>query len=226
MTLGGMAIAVGELVDDAVIDVENVLRRLRQNALLDLTLRKPALEVVLAASREIRSSIVFATLVVVVVFSPLFVLSGVEGRLLMPLGVAYVVALGASLLVAVTVTPVLCSYLLPNEAERVDHEPRFASWLKRQYGPTLDHALSHPGFVTAMSVALLVGALVALGFAGRAFLPDFREGTLTIFAVTAPGTALQESDAMGRRIEQIVLKHPEVLSVARRTGRAELDEHA
>ncbi len=226
MTLGGMAIAVGELVDDAVIDVENVLRRLRQNALREPALRMPTLEVVLAASREIRSSIVFATLVVVLVFSPLFVLSGVEGRLLMPLGLSYIVALGASLLVAVTVTPVLCSFLLPREAERADHEPRFARWLKRRYAPFLERALQHPGRVAAVAIALLIASLVGLSFSGRAFLPEFREGTLTVAAVTLPGTSLKESDALGRRIEQVLLKQPEVVSVARRTGRAELDEHA
>jgi CzcA family heavy metal efflux pump len=226
MTLGGMAIAVGELVDDAVIDVENVLRRLRQNALLEPNAQRPVLEVVLTASREIRSSIVYATLVVVLVFAPLFVLSGVEGRLLRPLGVAYVVALAASLLVAVTVTPVLCSYLLPQQAARKHEEPRIARWLKERYAAALAPALSHPGAVAAICISLLVGAVVALVFAGRAFLPEFREGTLTVAAVTLPGTSLSESDAMGRRLEQILLAQPEVVSVARRTGRAELDEHA
>jgi CzcA family heavy metal efflux pump len=227
MTLGGMAIAVGELVDDAVIDVENVLRRLRLNAALPPESRSSPLTVVLAASREIRSSIVFATLVVVLVFLPLFFLSGVEGRLLAPLGLAYVVALAASLAVAVTVTPVLCSFLLPgSKAVAVAHEPRFATWLKRRYAPLLEGALTHWRTVAAVSFALLVTAAAGLAFAGRSFLPEFREGTLTIAAVTLPGTALPESDAMGRRIEEILLRHPEVVSVARRTGRAELDEHA
>src|SRR5688572_18384564 len=227
MTLGGMAIAVGELVDGAVIDVENVVRRLRQNALLPLPEQRPALAVVLAASREIRSSIVFATLVVVVVFLPLFFLSGVEGRLLSPLGLAYVVSLGASLLVAVTVTPVLCSWLLPrSKAVSTAHEPRFAGWLKRRYAPLLDGAVRRSALVGAVSFALLATAIVALALAGRGFLPEFKEGTLTIAAVTLPGTSLAESDVMGRRIEQILLRHPEVVSVARRTGRAELDEHA
>jgi Cu/Ag efflux pump CusA len=201
MTLGGMAIAVGELVDDAVIDVENVVRRLRQNARRPAPERQPALSIVLAASREIRGSIVFATLVVVVVFMPLFFLSGVEGRLLAPLGVAYIVSLAASLLVAVTVTPVLCSWLLPRSIRRT-------------------------GLVVAFAFALLATAIVALAWAGRGFLPEFREGTLTVAAVTLPGTSLAESDSMGRRIEEILLRHPEVVSVARRTGRAELDEHA
>ncbi len=227
MTLGGLAIAVGELVDDAVIDVENIVRRLRQNALQPIDNRLPVLRIVLAASREIRSSIVFATLVVVLVFLPLFFLSGVEGRLLRPLGVAYVVSLAASLAVAVTVTPVLCSYLLPgSKAVSKTHEPRLGAWLKRKYAPMLDGAIRHWRLVAAISFALLVTAGVALGFAGRSFLPEFREGTLTIAAVTLPGTSLAESDAMGRRIEQLLLRHPEVVSVARRTGRAEMDEHA
>ena len=227
MTLGGMAIAVGELVDDAVIDVENVVRRLRQNALLPPDAKRPALEVVLAASREIRSSIVFATLVVVLVFSPLFFLSGVEGRLLQPLGVAYVVSLAASLFVAVTVTPVLCSFLLPrSKAISNAHEPRFAVWLKQRYEPLLERAIRGWRVVVALSFALLATATVALALSGRSFLPEFREGTLTIAAVTLPGTSLAESDAMGRRVEQLLLQHPEVISVARRTGRAEMDEHA
>lgn len=227
MTLGGMAIAVGELVDDAVIDVENVVRRLRQNALAPEPERRSALAVVLSASREIRSSIVFATLVVVLVFLPLFFLSGVEGRLLAPLGVAYVVSLVASLLVAVTVTPVLCSFWLPGSAAVTKaHEPRFAAWLKRRYAPMLDAAIARWRLVAAVSFALLATAALALGTAGRSFLPEFQEGTLTINAMTVPGTSLAESDAMGRRLEQILLRHPEVVSVARRTGRAELDEHA
>jgi CzcA family heavy metal efflux pump len=227
MTLGGMAIAVGELVDDAVIDVENVLRRLRQNAALPTSERRPALQVVLAASREIRSSIVFATLVVVLVFLPLFFLSGVEGRLLAPLGIAYVVSLTASLFVAVTVTPVLCSFLLPgSKAVSRVHEPRLAAWLRRQYVPMLKQVIRRWKLVAATSFALLGIAGIALAFAGRSFLPEFREGTLTIAAVTLPGTSLEESDAMGRRVEQLLLRHPEVVSVARRTGRGEMDEHA
>ena len=227
MTLGGMAIAVGELVDDAVIDVENVVRRLRLNALLAETQRLPALQVVLSASREIRSSIVFATLVVVLVFLPLFFLSGVEGRLLAPLGIAYVVSLTASLFVAVTVTPVLCSFLLPgSKAVTKAHEPRFAQWLKQRYAPLLSGAMRRWRLVAAVAFGLLAVAGVALALAGRSFLPEFREGTLVVAAVTLPGTSLAESDAMGRRIEEILLSHPEVVTVARRTGRAEMDEHA
>ncbi|MSQ83446.1 MAG: efflux RND transporter permease subunit [Myxococcales bacterium] len=227
MTLGGMAIAVGELVDDAIIDVENVVRRLRQNTALPVQEQRPALVVVLVASREIRSSIVFATLVVGLVFSPLLVLTGVEGRLLQPLGIAYVVSLAASLVVALTVTPVLCSLLLPSsKTVRSNHEPRLATWLKRLYRPVLRLAMRRWWLLTGLAVMALVAAVVALLATGRAFLPEFREGTLTIAAVTLPGTALPESDAIGRRIEKILLQHPEVVSVARRTGRAELDEHA
>ncbi len=226
MTLGGMAIAVGELVDDAVIDVENVVRRLRANAALDPSQQKPSLGVVLEASREIRSSIVFATLVVVIVFSPLFFLSGVEGRLLAPLGMAYVVSLLASLAVAVTVTPVLCSWLLPGSKALVRDEPRFVHWLKRAYEPLLDASLRRPLTLILGASILLFAAAGGLWGSGRAFLPEFREGTLTIAAVTLPGTSLAESDAMGKRLEQILLRHPEVTSVARRTGRAEMDEHA
>jgi CzcA family heavy metal efflux pump len=227
MTLGGMAIAVGELVDDAVIDVENVLRRLREHAKLPPEDRPPPMKVVLEASREIRSSIVFATLVVGVVFFPLFSLSGVEGRLLTPLGLAYVVSLAASLLVAITVTPVLCSLFLPgSKAVSRAHEPRLGLLLKRTYRPLLELALRYWHIVALTSLALLIAAAFYLFSAGRAFLPEFREGTLTISAVTLPGTSLAESDAMGRRVETILLSHPEVASVARRTGRAELDEHA
>jgi CzcA family heavy metal efflux pump len=227
MTLGGMAIAVGELVDDAVIDVENVVRRLRQNAARPTEERRSALLVVLEASREIRSSIVFATLIVVLVFSPLFFLSGVEGRLLQPLGIAYVVALVSSLIVAVTVTPVMCSLLLPrSRAVAKVHQPLLAFWLERIYRPLLELSLRGWAVVAAISFALLVVAGIALGNAGRSFLPEFREGTLTVSAVTLPGTSLAESDAMGRRIEEILMRHEEVVSVARRTGRAELDEHA
>jgi len=227
MTLGGMAIAVGELVDDAVIDVENVVRRLRENAGRPPQERRSALAVVLAASTEIRSSIVFATCVVVLVFSPLLLLTGVEGRLLQPLGIAYVVALVASLAVAVTVTPALCSLVLPGaRAVARAHEPRVAVWLKWLYAPLLGLAVRRWRLLLLLSAMMLFAAGGALARAGRSFLPEFREGTLTVAAVTLPGTSLAESDAMGRRIEMILLEQPEVVSVARRTGRAELDEHA
>ncbi|MEY4325875.1 MAG: hypothetical protein RIS24_2046 [Verrucomicrobiota bacterium] len=227
MTLGGMAIAIGALVDDAVIDVENVFRRLRANHHLPAEKRRPTLQVVFDASVEIRSSIVFATLIIALVFIPIFFLGGVEGRLLQPLGVAYLVALSASLVVAVTVTPVLCYFLLPqSKGVLAEHEPQFVQWLKGRYAPILQSALTHPWRFTLPSVLALALALLATTRMGRAFLPEFNEGSLTISAVTLPGTSLGESDGLGRVVEQTLLSFPEVVSVARRTGRAELDEHA
>lgn len=227
MTLGGMAIAIGALVDDAVIDVENVFRRLRENHHKPEDKRRPILQVVFDASVEIRSSIVFATLIIALVFLPIFFLAGVEGRLLQPLGVAYLVALAASLVVAVTVTPVLCYFLLPkSKGVQAAHEPKFVQWLKARYAPILQAALTHPLRFTLPAVAVLALALLATTRMGRAFLPEFNEGSLTISAVTLPGTSLGESDGLGRVVEQTLLSFPEVVSVARRTGRAELDEHA
>jgi CzcA family heavy metal efflux pump len=226
MTLGGLAIAIGALVDDAIIDVENVFRRLRENARLPEERRRPALDVVFEASVEVRASIVFATLVIVLVFVPLFFLEGVEGRLLRPLGVAYVVGLIASLGVAVTVTPVLCLLLLPKApAVRSGHEPRGVAALKRGYGGLLARALEWPWIVAGGAAALLVAALLAVPRLGLAFLPEFNEGALTIAVVTLPGTSLAESDGLGRVVERTLLAHPEVVSTSRRTGRAELDEH-
>ena len=227
MTLGGMAIAVGALVDDAIIDVENVFRRLREEGGRPPGQRRPALEVVYRASVEIRSSIVFATLIIVLVFLPVFVLPGVEGRLLRPLGTAYVVALGASLLVAVTVTPVLCLLLLPGtRVVREAREPRVVAWLRARYRRLLEPVVDRPALVGLPALLALLLALAGAARLGRAFLPEFNEGALTISAVTLPGTALAESDALGRIVERTILAQPEVVSVARRTGRAELDEHA
>jgi CzcA family heavy metal efflux pump len=227
MTLGGMAIAIGALVDDAVIDVENVFRRLRQNAQLPPEQQRATLQVVLNASVEIRSSIVFATLIIALVFLPLFFLSGVEGRLLKPLGISYLVALMASLLVAVTVTPALCSLLLPrSRAVMRETETWFVRGLKAVYGRLLQPVLNHPWLVTAPAFLLLLLALAAAQFMGRSFLPDFNEGSLTLSAVTLPGTSLEEADRLGQIIEETLLTHPEVVSVARRQGRADLDEHA
>ncbi len=226
MSLGGLAIAIGELVDDAIIDVENVMRRLRENAVLPEPEKLPSLEVIYRASSEIRSSVVFATVIVVLVFLPLFALGSVEGRLLSPLAFAYVVSLTASLAVALTVTPALCSFLLPNAASIVKgHEPWLVSRLKRLYRPLLRWSIDHPVWVVLPSILLIAGAAVVLSRAGRAFLPEFNEGTLTISAVTLPGTSLADSDNLGRGLERILLGIPEVVSTARRTGRAELDEH-
>ena len=226
MSLGGLAIAIGELVDDAIIDVENVMRRLRENAQKPEAERLPALEVIYRASSEIRSSVVFATVIVVLVFLPLFALSSVEGRLLTPLAFAYIVSLTASLAVALTVTPALCSFLLPDARSILKgHEPWLVTQLKRMYRPALNWSLDHPISVVIPSILLIIAAGVALSRTGRAFLPEFNEGTLTISAVTLPGTSLTDSDNLGRGLERILLGIPEVVSTARRTGRAELDEH-
>ena len=226
MTLGGMAIAVGALVDDAIVDVENVVKRLRENAALPASARRPVLEVVYRASREIRASIVYATLIVMLVFVPLFFLAGVEGRLLRPLGLAYLIALGASLVVALTVTPALCLYLLPGERGiRQGREPALAAALRRGYGRLLPGVLRQPELVLAAAGLLFAVSLATVPRMGRAFLPAFNEGALVISAVTLPGTSLEESDALGSAIERLLLDVPEVAATARRTGRAELDEH-
>jgi CzcA family heavy metal efflux pump len=226
MTLGGMAIAVGAIVDDAIIDVENVFRRLRENVLRPEGERLSVLEVVYRGSSEIRGSIVFATLVIGLVFVPLFFLHGVEGRLLRPLGFAYLVALFASLVVALTVTPVLCALLLPkSRAVRSGHEPRWITWLKSVYERQLVWCLGYGRSILAGAAVLLLGAIASFFWMGRAFLPEFNEGTLTISAVTLPGTSLEESDKLGAAVERLLLEIPEVTATARRTGRAELDEH-
>jgi CzcA family heavy metal efflux pump len=227
MTLGGMAIAIGALVDDAIIDVENTFRRLKENRHLPETERRSALSVVYDATREVRGPIVHATLVITVVFLPLFFLSGVEGRMLRPLGLSYIVSILASLLVALTVTPVLCYYFLPEAPVMARGKD---SWLvgilKRGYRPVLDSVLTRPRGVTGMAALGVAVTLVAFPFLGRGFLPEFQEGTFTVTAVTLPGTGLTESDQLGDRVEEIMLSHPAVISTARRTGRAELDEHA
>jgi copper/silver efflux system protein len=227
MTLGGMAIAIGALVDDAVIDVENVFRRLRGNRHLPQGAQRPPLEVVFTASKEIRASIVTATLIICIVFVPLFFLSGIEGRMLRPLGVAYIVAILASLVVALTVTPALAAYLLPSARTlETEEESWIVRTLKALYARTLDPVLRNPVPVMAGAAALVLAALLVAPTLGRSFLPEFQEGTLVISAITVPGTSLAESDALGRRMEQILLAHPAVEETARRTGRAELDEHA
>jgi len=226
MTLGGLTIAIGALVDDAIIDVENVVRRLRENATRPAGERRPAPEVIFEASREVRGSIVFATVIVMMVFAPVFFLTGVEGRLLFPLGFAYLVAIGASLVVALTVTPALCALLLPTLGTTPHGDGLVVRWLKRGYDRALSWTLRHARITVGLALLLAAGAGALLPFLGRSFLPEFNEGALTINAVTLPGTSLAESDARGRRVEQILLGFPEVVSTARRTGRAELDEHA
>ena len=226
MTLGGLAIAIGALVDDAIIDVENVVRRLRENAALPPEERRAAAVVVCDATVEIRTSIVFATVIIVLVFLPIFGLSGVEGRLLTPLAYAYIVALLASLGVAIVVTPALCFAFLPGAATVVrGHEGWLARTLKARFAGGLPYALDRPVVVITISLVLLVTAGLAMTRFGTAFLPEFQEGSLTITANTLPGTSLAKSDEIGRRVEQILLAQPEVVATARRTGRAELDEH-
>ncbi len=227
MTLGGLAIAIGAVVDDAVIDVENVVRRLRENAGRAEGARRPARDVVLDATVEIRGSIVFATVVIVLVFLPLFALSGVEGRLLAPLALAYVAALAASLAVAMVVTPALASVWLPGAAsiER-GHDGWVAARVKAAYARLLPAALGRPTLVLAASLVLLVVAVASMSRMGRAFLPEFHEGTLTVTVTTLPGTSLDKANEIGRRAEQILLAEPGVTATARRTGRAEADEHA
>jgi CzcA family heavy metal efflux pump len=226
MTLGGMTIAIGALVDDAIIDVENVFRRLRENAFRPETERRPTDEVIYEASREVRGSIVFATLIVMLVFIPIFFLSGVEGRLLRPLGFAYLVAIGASLVVALTLTPALCSFALRRISDRAHGDSFVVRRLKRAYEPALRFVIRRPGAVGIAAAALLAATIALVPFLGRTFLPDFNEGALTVSAITAPGTSLEQSDKLGRRVEEVLRSFPEVVSTARRTGRAELDEHA
>jgi CzcA family heavy metal efflux pump len=224
MTLGGLAIALGALVDDAIIVVENAARRLRGRADTD---HRSVREIVFASTREVQGSIVFATLIIGLVFVPLFFLADLEGLLMRPLGFAYVVALGASLLVALTVTPVLCSLALPGaRSVRLGTETRLVLFLKRHYRRLIGQVLPAWRSVAVASAALLLAALVALAAAGRAFLPEFNEGSLTLEVVTLPGTPLEDSDRLGRWVEEILLAHPEVTATARRTGRAELDPHA
>jgi CzcA family heavy metal efflux pump len=214
-------------VDDAIIVVENIVRRLRQRRELPETERPATLAIVYRATREIQGSIVFATLIIMLVFLPLFFLSGVEGRLLAPLGFAYVISLAASLLVAITITPVLGSMLLPrSRVVREGREGPLARALKALYRPVLGATVRRWWLVSAVSAAGLAVAVVYLASAGRSFLPDFNEGSLTVSAVTIPGTALAESDGLGRMVEEILLSHPEVVATARRTGRAEQDPHA
>ena len=224
MTLGGLAVAIGELVDDAIVDVENVFRRLKENQTSKNPL--PTLQIVYNASSEVRNSIVFATIIVVLVFLPLFYLSGIEGRLFIPLGVAYIVSLLASLVVSLTVTPVLCSLLLTGSKLADHNEGRLVRFLKKWDERLLTKSLNHPKFVFSVAISLLIGSLALVPFMGREFLPTFNEGTATIGVLAQPGISLDESNALGTRVEELLLSVSEVKSVARRTGRAELDEHA
>ncbi len=226
MTLGGMAIAIGALVDDAIIDVENVLRRLRENAKLPESKRKNAASVIYAASVEVRGSIVLATFIILLVFAPLFFLSGVEGRLLQPLGVAFTVSLAASLLTALTLTPALCSLLLPqSRIVQKAGEPPLVHFLQRLYARPLEWALSHPWLVTVPSAALLALATWMAATMGRGFLPEFNEGALVVEVASAPGTSIAQGDELAHLVEQALMEEPEIVAIGRRTGRAEEDEH-
>lgn len=225
MTLGGMTIAIGALVDDAIIGVENVLRRLRQDRERPASSRRDAMEVIYTASSEVRKPILFATVIIVLVFLPLFVLHGMEGRLLRPLGFSYVVALLASLVVSLTITPVLCYFLLKGDRQLERPEPWLLRTLKRRYRSDLERVLARPRAVYVFSGLLLAGALATTPFLGRSFLPPFNEGSLTVSVVSLPGITLAESDALGRQVEEALLGFPEVVSTSRRTGRAEKDEH-
>jgi CzcA family heavy metal efflux pump len=224
MTLGGLAVAIGELVDDAIVDVENVFRRLKENQKLERPL--PTLQVVYNASSEVRNSIVFATIIVVLVFLPLFFMSGIEGKLFIPLGLAYIISLIASLFVSLTITPVLCSFFLTKDKLIEHQDGALVRWLKHWDEKLLNVSLNHPNTVLVGSVALLISSLALIPLMGRDFLPKFNEGTATISVLAQPGISLPYSDKLGRDIENLILSVPEVKSVARRTGRAELDEHA
>ncbi|HET9568262.1 MAG TPA: efflux RND transporter permease subunit, partial [Vicinamibacterales bacterium] len=226
MTLGGMAIAIGALVDDAIIDVENVVRRLRENYARPESERLPSAVVVREATLEIRTSIVFATVIIVLVFLPVFGLVGVEGRLLSPLAFAYIVALLASLVVAIVVTPALCFAFLPNAASiQRGHDGWLARVLKGAFARLLPPVLDHPVPVLSAALLLLAVSVLALTRTGTSFLPDFHEGSLTVQANTLPGTSLAKSNEIGTRVERILMAQPEVIATARRTGRAEYDEH-
>ena len=227
MSLGGMAIAIGSLVDDAIVDVENVWKRLRENRMLPEGERRGVLEVVFDASKEVRMPILNSTLIIVASFVPLFFLSGMEGRMLVPLGIAFIVALFASTVVALTLTPVLCSYLLGgNKKDGLPKEAFVALWMKKHYQRALLWALDHKAIVLGGTVAVFVAALACFFTLGRSFLPSFNEGSLTINITSMPGVSLEESDKLGRRAEELLLSVPEIQTVARKTGRAELDEHS
>lgn len=227
MSIGGMAIAIGSLVDDAIVDVENVFKHLRQNRKLPESERLPVLEVVFNASREVRLPILNSTFIIVVSFVPLFFLTGMEGRMLRPLGIAFITALFASTLVALTLTPVLCSFLLGSDkSDKAGKEPALVRWLQKIYNVALEWVLSHKKLTLGSVAALFAVALALFCSFGSSFLPAFNEGSFTINVSTLPGVSLEESDNVGRRAEMLLLSVPEIKTVARKTGRAELDEHA
>src|SRR5262249_33705152 len=225
MTLGGLAIAIGELVDDAIVDVENVFRRLRENR--QLPEPRPVMRVIFEASSEVRNSIVFATIIVMLVFLPLFALSGIEGKIFSPLGVAYITSILASLVVSLTVTPALCLYLLPS-MKQMTHttDSVVVAWLKRGQRRALDLVFRSRWIALGGTLGLFVVALVVAATFGKEFLPPFNEGSVTINLLLPPGTSLEESNRIGTRAETLLLQVPEIHLTGRRTGRAELDDHA
>ncbi len=226
MSLGGMAIAIGSLVDDAIVDVENVYKRLRQNRLLPVEQQRSTIDVVFDASREVRMPILNSTLIIVVSFVPLFFLTGMEGRMLIPLGIAFIVALFASTVVALTLTPVLCSFLLDRKGEKPVQDAWVAIKLRSVYEKALVLTLKYKKLVLASTFLVFVVSLGLFFTLGRSFLPPFNEGSFTINVSSLPGISLEESDKLGRRAEELLLQVPEIQTVARKTGRAELDEHA
>jgi CzcA family heavy metal efflux pump len=228
MSLGGMAIAIGALVDDAIIDVDNVLKRLKENARRTKEKQENKLTVIFRASKEIRASILNATLIIIVAFIPLFFLSGMEGRMLKPLGISFIVSLFASLVVAITLTPVLCSYMLTSDKQLSRHETgsRWVRWLNRQYGRALERSLNFKKAMIAGAGILFIVSMFVLFNLGRSFLPEFNEGMLTLSTVSLPGISLNESNKMNLMLEKEMLEMEEINTIVRRTGRAELDEHA
>lgn len=229
MTLGGIAIAIGSLVDDAIVDVENVYKRLKENKSLDPENRLPILKVVFEASHEVRKPILNSTLIIMASFIPLFFLSGIEGRLLQPLGVSFIVSLAASTVVALTLTPVLCSFLLANDKQnsnKIDREPRTSVWIREKYSIALAKVLAKPKPWLYATGALFVISLILLFTLGRSFMPGFNEGSFTINVSAMPGVSFEQSDSIGVAAERLILSVPEVRNVARKTGRAELDEHS
>lgn len=227
MSIGGMAIAIGSLVDDAIVDVENVFKHLRQNRKLPESERQSIIQVVFNASREVRLPILNSTFIIVVSFIPLFFLTGMEGRMLRPLGIAFITALFASTLVALTLTPVLCSFLLGSESsDKAGKDPALVRWLQKWYGVALEWVLRHKKITLGSVLALFAVALGVFFSLGSSFLPAFNEGSFTINVSTLPGVSLEESDNVGRHAEALLMTVPEIQTVARKTGRAELDEHA
>lgn len=227
MSIGGMAIAIGSLVDDAIVDVENVFKHLRQNRKLPESERQSIIQVVFNASRAVRLPILNSTFIIVVSFIPLFFLTGMEGRMLRPLGIAFITALFASTLVALTLTPVLCSFLLGSESsDKAGKDPALVRWLQKWYGVALEWVLRHKKITLGSVLALFVVALGVFFSLGSSFLPAFNEGSFTINVSTLPGVSLEESDNVGRHAEALLMTVPEIQTVARKTGRAELDEHA